>query len=60
MAKIDRTAITIIYSVNENPNELKFLFVFNNFNLTKNQLLKYKKNFHKATKVLKYFKNYLS
>ena len=53
MAKIDRTAITIINSVNENPSELQFLFVFNNFNLTKNQLFKYKKFFHKANKVLK-------
>ena len=43
MAKIDRTAITIINSINENPSALYFFFVFNNFNLTKNQLLNIRK-----------------
>ncbi len=57
MAKIDRTAITIINSINENPNELWFLFVFNDFNLTKNQLLKFKKIFFtKQQKFYKYLK----
>ena len=42
MAKIDRTAITIINSINEKPNELWFLFVFNDFKLFDNNYLNIK------------------
>ena len=52
MAKIDRTAITIINSINENPSELWFLFVFNDFNLYKIFYLIIKNLFSKKTQVL--------
>ena len=54
MAKIDRTAITIINSINEKPNELWFLFVFNDFNLFNNNYLNIKNFFF--TKQLKFYK----